>query len=66
MQGSIPSAVNIPLSTIEKAMALDEGDFTREYGFNKPSKDQALIVYCRKGQRSETAQNFLKGKGFKK
>jgi len=65
MMGSIPSAVNVPLSSFEKALALDEADFTKKYGFHKPSKNQNLIFFCLAGKRSATALDLARGKGYK-
>ncbi|GAA5859350.1 hypothetical protein JCM1840_004575 [Sporobolomyces johnsonii] len=63
--GSIPSSVNLPLSTFEKSLAMDEGDFTRTYGFHKPQKNQPMIFYCRAGVRAETAADLAKRAGYK-
>lgn len=62
--GSIPSAVNIPLSNFEKALSLDGGDFQKTYGFRKPQQNQKIIVYCKAGKRSGTALGLAKGQGF--
>ncbi|GAA5957233.1 hypothetical protein JCM21900_001200 [Sporobolomyces salmonicolor] len=63
--GSIPSSVNLPLSTFEKSLAMDEGDFTRTHGFHKPEKGQAMIFYCRAGVRAGTAADLAKRAGYK-
>ncbi|GAA5993534.1 hypothetical protein JCM10908_000637 [Rhodotorula pacifica] len=63
--GSIPSSVNLPLSTFEKSLAMDEGDFTRVNGFHKPSKQQPMIFYCRAGVRAQTAVDLAKAAGYK-
>ncbi|GAA6028891.1 hypothetical protein JCM8097_001489 [Rhodosporidiobolus ruineniae] len=63
--GAIPSSVNLPLSSFEKAIRMDEGDFVREYGFRKPSKTQGIISYCKAGIRAQTAVDLLKAAGFK-
>jgi rhodanese-related sulfurtransferase len=49
--GHIPSAVNIPLSTIEE---------------NPPTenKDALIIVYCRTGNRSGQAERILESQGY--
>ncbi|GAA6021697.1 hypothetical protein JCM10207_008546 [Rhodosporidiobolus poonsookiae] len=63
--GSIPSSVNLPLSTFEKALRMDEGDFVREYGFRKPTKTQPYITYCKAGVRAQTALDLAKSAGYK-
>ncbi|GAA5822935.1 hypothetical protein JCM10212_004446 [Sporobolomyces blumeae] len=63
--GNIPSSVNLPLSTFEKSLAMDEGDFTRVHGFHKPTKQQPMIFYCRAGIRGNTAVDLAKRAGYK-
>ncbi|GAA5858933.1 hypothetical protein JCM8547_007162 [Rhodosporidiobolus lusitaniae] len=63
--GSIPSSVNLPLSELEKGLRMDEGDFTRVYGFHKPTKQTPLIYYCKAGIRAQTAVDLSKAAGFK-
>ncbi|GAA5964716.1 hypothetical protein JCM8115_005705 [Rhodotorula mucilaginosa] len=63
--GSIPSSVNLPLSTFEKNLSMDEGDFTRVNGFHKPTKQQPMIFYCRSGVRAQTAVDLAKAAGYK-
>ncbi|KAG8925438.1 hypothetical protein FRC03_008827 [Tulasnella sp. 419] len=63
-QGSIPSSVAIPLSTFEKSLALPDIEFEAKHGFNKPSKDQEVIFYCRSGKRSETAAREAHRQGY--
>ncbi|GAA5883055.1 hypothetical protein JCM3774_001094 [Rhodotorula dairenensis] len=63
--GSIPSSVNLPLSTFEKSLSMDEGDFTRVNGFHKPTKQQPMIFYCRSGVRAQTAVDLAKAAGYK-
>ncbi|EPQ60922.1 Rhodanese-like protein [Gloeophyllum trabeum ATCC 11539] len=64
VQGSIPSAVNLPLSTIAADLNLDAAAFKEKYGFEKPKKDQELIFYCRSGKRSASAADVAKRNGF--
>lgn len=64
MLGSIPSSVNLPLSSFEQALSLDESDFTRAYGFRKPKKSTPMIFFCKAGIRSASATSLAKSKGF--
>ncbi|KAM0753753.1 endoplasmic reticulum protein [Meredithblackwellia eburnea MCA 4105] len=64
-QGNIPSSVNVPLSSFEKSLSLDEGDFTKIHGFHKPTKGQQIIFYCRSGKRSATALDLAKRAGYR-
>ncbi|GAA5967997.1 hypothetical protein JCM3765_005571 [Sporobolomyces pararoseus] len=63
--GNIPSSVNLPMSSFEKALSMDEGDFTRVHGFHKPTKSQPMIFYCRAGIRGNTAMDLAKRAGYK-
>ncbi|BGP42385.1 hypothetical protein JCM10449v2_006390 [Rhodotorula kratochvilovae] len=75
--GSIPSSVNLPLSSFEKSLAMDEedtpltplsptaGDFTRVNGFHKPTKKQPMIFYCKAGVRAQTAVDLARSQGYK-
>lgn len=49
-KGHIPEAQNIPLSTISDALKID--------------RNQKMYVYCRSGNRSQKATNYLKENGF--
>lgn len=52
IHGMIPTAVNFPLSELEKT-------------YTKLPKDKLIIVHCRSGGRSTKAAEFLTAKGFK-
>jgi phage shock protein E len=49
--GHIPTAVNIPVSTIAKQFPTED-------------KDALIIVYCASGMRSATAKRTLDAAGF--
>ncbi|KAI0824133.1 Rhodanese-like protein [Trametes gibbosa] len=65
LQGSIPSAVNLPLSVISSAFHLPSAEFKEKFGFEKPRTDQELTFYCRSGKRSTTASDVAKRNGYK-
>lgn len=65
IQGNIPSSVNLPLSSLEKSLESHPDDFIKSNGFPKPKSNQKIIFYCRSGQRSNTATEIAKMKGFK-
>lgn len=50
-QGHLDNSVNFPLSEIQ-------------HHFANVDKDQPVVVYCRSGNRSGQAMNYLKSKGF--
>ena len=62
--GFIPGAVNIPRGSIE--FNIGEEAFWETEGLYLPKKDETLIVYCKKGQRSALAAQTLMQMGYKK
>ncbi|KAL1952175.1 hypothetical protein VTO73DRAFT_1324 [Trametes versicolor] len=64
LQGSIPSAVNLPLSVISSAFHLPAAEFKEKFGFEKPRLDQEVTFYCRSGKRSTTASDVAKRNGY--
>ncbi|KAF8338298.1 putative endoplasmic reticulum protein [Cantharellus anzutake] len=64
-QGSIPSAVNLPLSVLPQAMEQHPDAFRNQHGFQRPEKGQEVILYCRSGARSTTAAEHLEKIGYK-
>ncbi|KAF9456154.1 endoplasmic reticulum protein [Collybia nuda] len=65
IQGMIPSAVNLPLSVLGNSLHLHHVAFKEKHGFEKPTKDQELIFYCRSGKRSASASDIAKRNGYK-
>ncbi|KAI0662618.1 Rhodanese-like protein [Cubamyces menziesii] len=64
LQGSIPSAVNLPLSVLPNALHLPPAEFKEKFGFEKPRTNQEIIFYCRSGKRSSTAADVAQRNGF--
>ncbi|KIO30832.1 hypothetical protein M407DRAFT_242061 [Tulasnella calospora MUT 4182] len=64
-QGSIPSAVSIPLSGFGASLALPDIEFEAKHGFKKPGKDELVVFYCRSGKRSATASDEAHRRGWK-
>ncbi|KAK4684369.1 thiosulfate:glutathione sulfurtransferase, partial [Tremellales sp. Uapishka_1] len=64
--GSIPSSVNLPLSTLKEALdsKTNAGDFQRKYAFTKPLPSQNIIFFCRSGKRSASAAEIAGDKGY--
>ncbi|KDE09434.1 hypothetical protein MVLG_00337 [Microbotryum lychnidis-dioicae p1A1 Lamole] len=65
VQGTIPSAVPLPLSSFEKSLSMDEGDFVKKHGFRKPTKLQPIVFFCKAGVRAQTAIDLAKKAGYK-
>ncbi|KAG5648153.1 hypothetical protein DXG03_006107 [Asterophora parasitica] len=66
IQGMIPSAVNLPLSELGNSLHLSPVAFLEKHSFEKPTKAQQVIFYCRSGQRSTTASDVAKRNGYTK
>ncbi|KAL7285685.1 hypothetical protein ACG7TL_000790 [Trametes sanguinea] len=64
VQGSIPSAVNLPLSVLSSALQLPPAEFKEKFGFEKPRPTQEVTFYCRSGKRSTTAADVAKRNGY--
>ncbi|KIM84569.1 hypothetical protein PILCRDRAFT_818147 [Piloderma croceum F 1598] len=64
IQGSIPSAVNLPLSVLSNSLHLHNGAFKEKHGFDKPRLAQEIVFYCRSGKRSATACDIAKRNGY--
>ncbi|KAI0639193.1 Rhodanese-like protein [Trametes polyzona] len=64
LQGSIPSAVNLPLSVLSSALHLPPSEFKEKFGFEKPRPNQEITFYCRSGKRSTTAADVAKRNGY--
>ncbi|EPT04133.1 hypothetical protein FOMPIDRAFT_1034817 [Fomitopsis schrenkii] len=64
IQGSIPSSVNLPLSTLPNSLHLDPATFKAQFGFAKPWRDQEIVFYCRSGKRSASACDIAKRNGY--
>lgn len=64
--GSIPSAVNLPLSRIDDVLTLgyNPGAFQKEFAFPKPANGQNIVFYCRSGKRSATACEVANRHGY--
>lgn len=61
--GYIPGAVNIPRGSIEFNIA--DSTFWDNAGLYQPEKDERIILYCLKGQRSVLTAESLKKLGYK-
>ncbi|KAI6045127.1 Rhodanese-like domain-containing protein [Pisolithus marmoratus] len=64
IRGSIPSSVNLPLSTLANSLNLKPRDFREKHGFDKPETTQEIIFYCRSGKRSASACDIARRHGY--
>jgi rhodanese-related sulfurtransferase len=61
--GFIPGAVNIPRGVLE--FQIGDEEFWNEVGLYVPEKEEKIILYCKKGQRSILAAQSLEMLGYK-
>ncbi|KAL1407668.1 Thiosulfate sulfurtransferase rdl2, mitochondrial [Vanrija albida] len=66
INGTIPSAVILPLSRLEAALnpKFNPGDFQREFAFAKPLPEQNIVFFCRSGRRSGLACEIAEREGY--
>ena len=59
--GEVPNAINIPLPHIPIAFhgQMDAEDFENEFGVKKPTTDDAVIFFCKKGIRADMARKLV-------
>ncbi len=61
--GSIPTAINIPVSSQPDALLLDAEDFQDRFGFAKPSVDAEVVFFCKSGVRSRASAGIAREGG---
>lgn len=62
--GMIPGAVNIPITTSPDSFHISEDEFEDRFGYPRPPKDAAVIMYCKAGVRSRAAAGLAKDAGW--
>lgn len=66
IKGSIPSSVNMPLSSLANSLHLNRVAFKEKFGFDKPQSQQEVVFYCRSGKRSASASDLARRNGYTK
>ncbi|KAJ8324020.1 Thiosulfate sulfurtransferase rdl2, mitochondrial [Batrachochytrium dendrobatidis] len=62
--GMIPTAHNIPVGSLQSALALNSEEFRKQYHFDKPDCNKNITVYCRSGVRSAKAAQCFMENGY--
>lgn len=65
VDGSIPTAVNIPLNKIAEAFALPPGEIASKYGIDIHDVNDEIIFHCRSGARSQQALEIARNNGYR-
>ncbi|XP_024407915.1 thiosulfate:glutathione sulfurtransferase [Desmodus rotundus] len=64
--GTIPGALNIPVSDLEGALQMDAAAFQALYSVEKPKlEDENLIFFCQMGKRGLQATQLAQGLGYR-
>ncbi|KAI8902980.1 Rhodanese-like domain-containing protein [Globomyces pollinis-pini] len=64
-EGFIPSSKNLSVQKLQVALTKENDEFKELYGFEKPSKDDHIVFYCKSGMRSAVASKIAESHGFK-
>ncbi|XP_048212649.1 thiosulfate:glutathione sulfurtransferase [Perognathus longimembris pacificus] len=63
--GTIPGALNIPVSELESALRMDPATFQALYLEEKPKlEDENLVFFCQMGKRGFQATQLAQGLGY--
>ncbi|XP_029791642.1 thiosulfate:glutathione sulfurtransferase isoform X1 [Suricata suricatta] len=63
--GTIPGALNIPVSELESALQMEPAAFQALYSAEKPKReDENLIFFCQVGKRGSQATQLARGLGY--
>ncbi|XP_037681483.1 thiosulfate:glutathione sulfurtransferase [Choloepus didactylus] len=63
--GTIPGAVNIPVSELASALQMEPAAFQALYSAEKPKlEDENLVFFCQMGKRGFQAMQLARGLGY--
>ncbi|KAH8659078.1 Rhodanese-like domain-containing protein [Tricladium varicosporioides] len=63
--GTIPGALNIPITTQPDAFFITAEEFEDRFGFERPPKEKEVVFYCKAGVRSRAAAALAIQAGWK-
>ncbi|EFQ93962.1 hypothetical protein PTT_08488 [Pyrenophora teres f. teres 0-1] len=61
---SIPTAINIPVTSHPDALLLPEEEFREQFGFEKPPRGKEVVFFCKAGVRSRAAAGIARQAGY--
>ncbi|KAI6710470.1 hypothetical protein JHW43_007008 [Diplocarpon mali] len=64
--GTIPGSLNIPISSKPDSFFISAEEFEDRFGFERPSKNQEVVFFCKAGVRSKAAAAFARQAGWVK
>lgn len=62
--GTIPTSVNIPVSSSPDAFFISPEEFEERFGFERPEKGDEVVFYCKAGVRSRAAAELARQNGW--
>jgi rhodanese-related sulfurtransferase len=63
-KNTIPTAMNIPVTSHPDALLLSEEEFMDEFGFAKPPLNKEMVFFCKAGVRSSAAAGIARQAGY--
>jgi rhodanese-related sulfurtransferase len=61
---SIPTAINLPITSHPDALLLSPAEFQDQFGFAKPPIGKEMIFFCKAGVRSKAAAGIARQAGY--
>ncbi|KAF1926960.1 Rhodanese-like protein [Didymella exigua CBS 183.55] len=61
---SIPTAINLPITSRPDALLLPPAEFQDQFGFAKPPIGKELVFFCKAGVRSKAAAGIARQAGY--
>jgi rhodanese-related sulfurtransferase len=62
-KNTIPTAINIPITSQPDALLLNEEEFQDRFGFQKPPTNKEIVLFCKAGVRSSAAAGIARQAG---
>jgi rhodanese-related sulfurtransferase len=63
-KNTIPTAINIPITSHPDALLLTEEEFQDQFGFTKPPPNKEMVFFCKAGVRSSAAAGIARQAGY--
>ncbi|KAF1952305.1 Rhodanese-like protein, partial [Byssothecium circinans] len=63
-ENTIPTSINIPVTSQPDALLLEEEEFEDRFGWAKPPKKKEVVFFCKAGVRSSAAAQLAKQAGY--
>jgi 3-mercaptopyruvate sulfurtransferase SseA len=62
---TIPTSVNIPVTSSPDAFFITPEEFEERFGFERPEKEDEVVFYCKAGVRSRAAAELARQAGWR-